>query len=291
MRLLDQVVQACAPVEIEDMAGRHRMTGCIERAPAVTACPLRWVLQPNVAQRCRDLLRTDREMLVPENMLLRAPAAQFWLEWMDWGAGRTGLLVNADAEGRRGTVEVFWEHADREPDYAQGTLEFDFAEAIWDRRGEDRYAFEPEAHPLAPHLLLHVHREWLPHLFAKGPVEARRAIEQIACNTVSAAEMLFAFAALMLDRPEIDNRPADLAKLNRSRAAKGKPPLLDHLEVSFNLLGLAAERRREGAVRSGSRLHFVRGHMVRRDGKAFWRRSHLRGDASQPIKTRTVTVR
>lgn len=293
MRLLDQVVQAVEPVEIDDMTGRHRLPGCVERADALHACPLRWVLQPNVAQRCRDLLRTDRAMLVGENMLLRAPAPHFWIEWMDWGAGRTGLLVEASDDGRRGSVEVFWEQSGREPDYAQARLAFDFDATICQQANAavGRFAIEADQHPLSAHLLIDILPEWVPHLSAAGVLAGRQALRHIAASVVASAEMLFAFSAIMLDRPEIDNKPADLGRLNRNRVARGKPALLDHLEVTFNLDGHAASGQRGGSERSGSRLHYVRGHMVRREGKAFWRRSHLRGDPGRPVRSRTVTVR
>jgi hypothetical protein len=46
----------------------------------------------------------------------------------------------------------------------------------------------------------------------------------------------------------------------------------------------------DGMGRRGRRLHHVRGHLVRRGNKIFWRIPHLRGSArAGSIRTRTVT--
>jgi hypothetical protein len=48
--------------------------------------------------------------------------------------------------------------------------------------------------------------------------------------------------------------------------------------------------RSSGIRRRASRLHLVRGHLVRRGSQIFWRVPHLRGSArSGEIHTRTVT--
>lgn len=287
MRLLDQVVQAVHPVEIEDMAGVHRMAGPVERADAVRACPIRWVLQPNVAQRCRTLLQSDRPMLAAENLHLRAPAPRCWIEWMEWGEGRTGLLVQSDEQGRSGSIEVFWEQPTGEPELAQARLDFDFDAPI----GGTGVFLDADAHPLAAHLRFEISPEWIAHLFREGEARGRGHVIRIARSVVREAEMLFAFAVLTRDRPELDNRPVELGKLNRNRAAKGKPELLDHLEVVLTLDAERGHAHGSGSARSSSRLHHVQGHMVRRAGKAFWRRSHLRGDLARPIASRTVTVK
>jgi len=64
-----------------------------------------------------------------------------------------------------------------------------------------------------------------------------------------------------------------------------------HVEVR---LVLGEEPRYAGSAaahhRTPPRLHFVRGHMVHRSGKTFWRASHLRGDTSKAVLQKTVRV-
>lgn len=58
-----------------------------------------------------------------------------------------------------------------------------------------------------------------------------------------------------------------------------------HIEVNACLEGLGeAERTGTGPIgRRSPRLHHVRGHLVRRDNKVFWRIPHLRGNASRGV--------
>jgi hypothetical protein len=68
--------------------------------------------------------------------------------------------------------------------------------------------------------------------------------------------------------------------------------LLDHIEVSLDLRPRNVERRSGNGIseRAPPRLHYVRGHLVQRAGKSFWRSPHLRGDDTRSILSRTVHV-
>ena len=87
----------------------------------------------------------------------------------------------------------------------------------------------------------------------------------------------------------------DWTRLNRSRARKLKPPLLDHIEVSCPLVPVTQASEGTNTLsagpRRGPRLHYVRGHLVRRENEIFWRMAHVRGRASLGrIASRTVTL-
>lgn len=290
MRLLDQVAQARAPCVIEDDLGTWRMPAAVDRAATVADVPLRYVLQPQVAARCRQLLRTDRGMLSPHNGLLRASAPRLWIEWAE--ERRAGLLIDADASGRSGTIEVFWEQARDEPTLAQATLSFDFDHVMPATVvGSSTFQLSADQHPLADHLRFSIPDGWMRHLFANGAAIGRHAVATICANVLADAEMLFAFSPLLLHRPEIDLTPAALDRINRQRLRRGRPELLDHLDVA-----LCLDRAGVGSAVAlhpsrTARLHLVRGHMVQRQDRMFWRRSHLRGDMTRPIASRTVHVR
>ncbi len=82
-----------------------------------------------------------------------------------------------------------------------------------------------------------------------------------------------------------------VARLNRARHKSGRAPLLNHIEVRAPLLPEYAEYRdsESHGARRGPRLHHVRGHLVRRGSRLFWRVPHLRGSArSGMVKSRTV---
>lgn len=291
MRLLDQVAQEREPCIVVDGRGQHRMPGIADRAAMVARCPIRYVLQPNVAGRCRDLLRTDRAMFDRRNGLLRSSAPSLWLEWVEGDGCRVGLLATSDEAGRAGTVEVVWGQREGGPVLGQAALQFDFdGRPAAPSDGSLGFAIPSAAHPMADHVIFTVPKAWADHLFACGEMPGRAAVERVCVSILRDAEMLFAFTALLLHRPEIELVRSDLAKINRQRAKRDKTALLDHLEASLSL-----DPSRFGSVGNGmwhrsSRLHVVRGHMVHRGDAMFWRRSHLRGDLTRPIQSRTVSV-
>jgi len=81
--------------------------------------------------------------------------------------------------------------------------------------------------------------------------------------------------------------------VNQKRRNHGHPPLLDHVEVRASLerLPTAQESGQTHGGRRASRLHHVRGHLVRRGSLIFWRSPHVRGRASLgAVRTRTVCL-
>jgi hypothetical protein len=297
MRLVDQVAQARMPLVIQNGAGLHHFPAARDYVDAVIACPLRYVVDARAAQRCFDLLATDRGMLAAENAFLRVPATSFWLEWPcspAAGAGSlTGLLVHADESGRSGRVHTFWEQAEGEPVPAQAVTEFDLDHDRSARAAAgEAFAIAPDLHPLAPHILFHIGPAWTAHLRqAAAPGSRAAAVRDIAGNIMAGIEFMFAFTTLLSERSFLRRDTVDLSRLNRQRSKRGKPALLDHVEVRIDLAAEAAAMRDSSSPgRESSRLHHVRGHMVHRGGKTFWRRSHIRGDWTKPVLTRTAHV-
>jgi hypothetical protein len=104
--------------------------------------------------------------------------------------------------------------------------------------------------------------------------------------------MVLAFFLLLVTRPGLPRRPLMLERLNRIRARVGKPALLDQMEVHSPIMPeyQVAHDQASAGFRRRSRLHHVRGHLVRRGAKLFWRVPHLRGSATAGlIRARTVT--
>jgi hypothetical protein len=104
--------------------------------------------------------------------------------------------------------------------------------------------------------------------------------------------VLLAFFMLLATRPSLPRRPLMLERLNRAREKAGKTALLEQIEVFAPLLPKyeSGGTGGSGTGRPSRRLHHVRGHLVRRGNKLFWRVPHLRGSARAGcIRTRTVT--
>jgi hypothetical protein len=106
--------------------------------------------------------------------------------------------------------------------------------------------------------------------------------------------MLFAFLLMLSARGALPRRVVDVDKLNRARSRAGRPPLLEHIEVSAPLYSsspIAWPDSTRVLERRSPRLHHVCGHIVRRGAAVFWRVPHLRGNARLGhIRTRTVEL-
>lgn len=290
MRLLDQVVQSGRTVSIVDGRGRHAMPGAGQRASALLACPLRYVLGPDVAETSRQVCR----MLVGQisTSAVRMPAPSFWAEWAELDGRRTGALVTADLAGRSGTIETFWEQANGDPDLAQVLLHFDLDHDLAVAPDAVGWvAIGPAEHPLHKHLLFEVDAHWAGHFYHMGPVAGYAAVRRAATEVAPVCGMVLGFALLLTARSEIVIAEVDRSRLNRARKRLNRTVLLDHKEVRLNLdAQVRPGDLLAGTGRGQARLHLVRGHFVRRGERVFWRRSHTRGSSSPAVLSRTVLV-
>lgn len=105
------------------------------------------------------------------------------------------------------------------------------------------------------------------------------------------AQVLSLLIMLQAKNGVVNRLGENRAKLNRTRAKHGKPPLLDHVVVNMRLSpGEHKDAGRGGAVTlsSARRTHLVMGHYVTR-GKPkpviYWRRAHVRGGGTAPTTT------
>ena len=105
--------------------------------------------------------------------------------------------------------------------------------------------------------------------------------------------MLLGFFLLLSAKDATRSLAVSRAAINRKRLAHGRSPLLDHIEVRASLDAVrdADSGGNEVAGRQSPRLHHVRGHLVRRDNRVFWRTPHLRGSGSRGmVHSRTVCL-
>jgi hypothetical protein len=251
-----------------------------------------------------------RELFQPNDRFLRVPAEQFWLEWfcdpeeeprisnnfpaVQLSRKRMGVLVNADASGRRGEIQHFFGSSDG-PVKAQTSLLFDFDRELVIPEGSRSlfrltHADLDHLNPLFRHTLMKLDPDWEEIMRCWQPEDFRRASFTFGQEAWCCLPVVLAFSAMLNSGGILDERRSDLGRLNKSRAKAKRLPLLDHVEVGMQL---GYSRYSEGAgklnnERQTPRLHFVRGHIVRRSGQTFWRTSHLRGDAARSVVSRTV---
>jgi hypothetical protein len=265
----------------------------------IAAANPRYVLDRFASRACGDLIRDADELFDAASPLMRMPAETFWVEAFQEGSeanpgeatGRIGILVDCDPTGRRGWVRHFSETLDGGCRKLPAWTEFDFDRVLQLDNGHSfRLQHDTIAHvtEFLRHTRIHVDPAYL-----RGVGENRHAqvLRELGEAIWFDIPIVASFAALLASPGLVDMHPSDLARLNRARVRRGRPALLDHIEVRM-VLGSSGGATSDGSShgRSTPRLHYVRGHFVNRQGKSFWRSPHLRGDSTKAVVQKTVRV-
>jgi hypothetical protein len=331
MRLLDRVARCGTPLLVGldgDPTARFEVTGANHFAARVAQCPLRFVLGDDLARVSAELAFADGERLAGCLDLLRVPARQMWIEWNDevhkrviFESGsaadydraasgrRVGVLVQGSADGYGAVLRTFW--ADGADDEAS-EVEVSPLETHIDLRGDFAQAADiagilsggfagvtDEADPAMASLLDHVRfrfdERWAAYYrVAAGDARSRREVVHASLAAVARdVPLLLAFFLLLSAKDATRSIPVSRAVINRKRQAHGRSPLLDHIEVRASLDAVHQAEAADADLpgRQSPRLHHVRGHLVRRDNRVFWRVPHLRGSGSRGmVRSRTVCL-
>jgi hypothetical protein len=331
MRLLDSVARCHVPLLLpssRDSSAPFHVAGPSRFAAQVAGCPQRFVLGDDLARASAELAFADGARLVGCLDLLRMPAPHLWIEWNDGvhkrvihetrstnvafdpaASGRkVGILLRASPSGLTAIGRTFWTDFAGE-ESAEVTLSP--LETHFDLRGE--FAEAHEAHdvlsggfvdaihsgnPAMASLLGHVRfrfdESWAAYYrgAAADPQFRHRLIKESIDSIAWDAPLILAFLLLLSAKDATRRAPVSRAAINRKRLANGRSPLLDHIEVNASLDALSSsEPSGESSSRHSPRLHHVRGHLVRREDRVFWRVPHLRGSGSRgTVRSRTVCL-
>jgi hypothetical protein len=330
MRLLDCVARSNLPVgslSPRDASERTVVTGAASFAGQVAACPLRYVLGDDLTHACAELAFADGARLVGCLDLLRLPARHMWIEWNDEthkrvihethanvkfdnsATGRkVGVLLRASANGLTAVARTFW--ADAAGD-EQAAVTLSPLETHIDLRAEFAGAGQAKdvlsggfldvtdsddssTSALLEHVKFRFDESWAGY-YRPAAADAnfrRRLIKDSVGSIAWDAPFLIAFLLLLSAKDATRRAPVSRAAINRKRLANGRAPLLDHIEVNACLSAVStAESADELSGRQSPRLHHVRGHLVRRENRVFWRVPHLRGSAARgAVHSRTVCL-
>ncbi len=326
MHLFDQVVQANERIAVSFPGGAatRYFPGTDVVSTAVAQCQLRYVLHDDVTQTCTELAFEDNTILGSSVELLRVPAPKMWIEFVggarhkafsDLGRlndgtdrscrQRVGLMVTSDERGRRGHIDVCWENIDGlSPDVAPFVIEYDFDDPSFSDiatiASHDHIGIAIGDHPALHTFFKHVRFAWRPEwrrfYLEKAADDAQYQMlsRQALFPLLEDVPFFGMFCFLLMSRNALQQQHADRRRLNEARKRRAKPPLLDHLELTMNLG--ASPNWNDGfssaEQRTSRRLHFVRGHLVRRGDAVHWRTSHMRGKAKiGSIHSRTITLR
>lgn len=325
MRLADRVAQCRTPFTVENPhnGSLQYLNNAAAFSQCVQNCATRYLLSDELTALCTALAYSKGANTLACLDLLHIPAEHVWVEWAEaprrnelarYGfkglggevaSGRRGAYIQSTTQGRRGLVRTFWAQGQAEADVLCSSMEayFDFdtelgeAPEPLDRRDRPAIcvsdASAAKAGILQRCFRFRYERSWQEYYDAAQLTAAQAAaVSRHALGTIAIdIPVMMAFMLLLVTRPGLPRRPLELERLNRSRLKSGKSRLLNQIEVLAPMLpdyqpttgGMSNERRR------ASRLHHVRGHLVRRGGKIFWRVPHIRGSArSGVIRQRTV---
>jgi hypothetical protein len=326
MRLADRVAQCRTPFIVEDMKDGSvtHLNNAAAFSRDIENCPTRYVLSDELTRLCTALAYSKGASTLAFTDLLYIPAERVWVEWTEapWQSelarygfnkpvdsacsGRRGVFIHADREARSGLMRTFWTTGASELDVLASSMEayFDFnAQAHDEPTAVDRQKCPSfcvsdtaagQADILRRCFRFRYERSWQEYYDGAQltPVQSA-ALSHHALGTIAIGiPVVLAFFLLLTTRPSLPRRPLMLERLNQARSRSGKARLLDQIEVFSPLVPEYRPSNGEslGIGRRASRLHHVRGHLVRRGSQIFWRVPHLRGSArSGVIRTRTVT--
>ena len=326
MRLADRIVQCRTPFIVrntKDGSITH-LNNAAAFAKDIDSCATRYVLSDELTRLCTALAYSKGASTLACADLLHVPAERAWVEWTKapWQnelalygfkspadsahSGRRGAFIQSTPQGRRGLLRTFWADGESELNVLSSSMEayFDFDT----REGEDPEVFGRQqrssigvsdnvvgrADILRRCFRFRFERSWQDY-YERAQLTSVQAtaLTHHALGTIAIdIPVLLAFFLLLATRPGLPRRPLMLERLNKARAKSGKAALLEQIEVSAPLLPeyKSGNGSGSGASRRSRRLHHVRGHLVRRGSKLFWRVPHLRGSArAGSIRTRTVT--
>jgi hypothetical protein len=326
MRLADRIAQCRTPFIVENTKDGSvtQLNSAAEFSRDIGSCATRFVLSDELTRLCTALAYSKGAGTLACADLLHVPAERVWVEWTEapWRSelarygfknpgdsarlGRRGVFIQSTPQGRHGLLRTFWASGESELDVLSSSMEayFDFDT----QGGEDPEVFDRQqrssicvsddavgdAEILRRCFRFRFERSWQGYYERARLTSAQAAaLSHHALGTIAIdIPVLLAFLLLLAARPGLPRRPLMLERLNRSRARSGKAALLEQIEVFAPLLPeyTSACTSGSGTPRRSCRLHHVRGHLVRRGSKLFWRVPHLRGSArAGSIRTRTVT--
>jgi hypothetical protein len=326
MRLADRIAQCRTPFIVQNARDGSitHLNNAATFAKDINSCATRYVLSDELARLCTALAYSKGASSLACADLLHVPAEHVWVEWAEapWrdelarygfknpagstAAGRRGVFIQSTPQGRRGLLRTFWAEGESEVQVLSSSMEayfdFDTPEGanpeLFGRQQRSAICVSDshvgDADVLRRCFRFRFERSWQEYYErAQLTCIQASALSRHALGTIAIdIPVLLAFFLLLATRPSLPRRPLMLERLNRTRAKSGKAPLLEQIEVFAPLLPDYKSFGSGGpeTSRRSRRLHHVRGHLVRRGGKLFWRVPHLRGNArAGSVRTRTVT--
>jgi hypothetical protein len=306
-----------------------KVSGPNDFARQIVECPLRFVIADDLTRASAELAFADGDRLASCLDLLRIPAPLLWVEWSDAAhqqvicecrivsrldrdafGRRVGVLLRSSPDGRSAMARTFWSvgvangqcEAQMSPLETYIDLDERFASTgdadamLRGHYASVTYGADAGVAELLQRVRFQFDDKWLKYYSAAGlDANERQRIARASLAAVAHdVPLLLGFFLLLSARGVTRRMPVARGILNRKRIERQREPLLDHVEVHASLPDFCAARQENGAgedFRRSPRLHHVRGHLVRREDRVFWRTAHLRGSATLGVvRSRTVCL-
>jgi hypothetical protein len=302
MRLFERVVVSRPMLILRQPDGtRLRLADVGAKRDVINQCPVRYVLDDDASVKCLSEVLNIARTFDPANPLLRMPAPVMWIEMrgcLDGLAANTvGFLIESDEEGRAGTITTYLADDGAQPKLVVMRTVFDLDERIAMRNlplMTRRLIHADFRHldSLFAHIIGEVEETWRPVIARKRGSDRQDELGRLGNACWFALPAVLVFIEL-LDQRALRNASTDGAPSGKARAlAVGPGPLSSHIEVTLTLEPDQARHHHiDHTARSAARPHHVRGHLVNRGGKVFWRSSHSRCAGSGAAIPKVVTVR
>lgn len=310
MYLMDCVAQAPRHVDIHDA-----LTDSILHLPGagmaredMVRTPIRYVMDDAITAMCANMVRSRQDFLSDALDIFRAPYPEFWVEWNESvrekllsdrpaessrSFSRDGILVKMDGTDRSGHLRIFWSNDGQTCDINPVIMHFDLDAAQPSPAGWTLEAPSEALQDIFNAVSLRFDPEWEAYYRqrASSPAHLHDLLNQAVGSAVFDFPFMLAFVFLVIAQVR-EIPPTDLSALNRRRVQSGKAKLLEHITLTHSMFGDAAETGPGTSVldRAAPRLHLVRGHLVRRGDKIFWRASHFRGRECGPPLQKTIRL-
>ena len=303
MKLYEQILRRNYPQRVlGPTRAPSKLLGLLEAKADLRSCYSNYILDRESSWQCSDLVNNAHAMFDPKDPFLRVAAERMWIEFysdpVDAAVGekqsKVGALIVANSNGRSGQIQGFYEGKDGPLiDYGSVLFDLDKESMASDCSFHIHQATLTHLNPLFEHALLVVRPECRALLLDHPPPVQAELSRRLAEGSWYLLPVILAFSIMLNSRGILRQHPTSTEKIDQHASKPSKRAMLDHIEIKMDLGFSYArlDKQRINATRSPPRLHYVRGHVVRRAGKTFWRSSHLRGDIDQPVVPRTVTFR
>jgi hypothetical protein len=238
--LADQVLQAA--LERRALTGILTLDGDI--GTLIDLAQPRFVLDASASRACFQLAKADEGHFDPADPALRLPAELFWVEMIDFnmvsipGGPRLGLLVQSETNRRRGFVRHVAQVKQRVSEYPAWT-EFDLDHCLDSAEGGIELSMPPMWTAVRRRAVVHLDRNW--RSFSLGRHSTPPSRDDIVDAVNHDVPLLLAFTTLLGTGAIGQNRPPNVAPLNRANTSGDDATLLDHIEI-----GLAGGQERAG---------------------------------------------